>query len=212
MGYGWQTTNSCVCMINCSGVHGGLGQFAVQTSTYCRYWKIFHVTNCYLNSFTAMPFAISAVVWLVSMTKIVTLQLKSLILFRFDIWVLQLLDCQMVTDNVWSVVFIRSLLSVYSGTPLWCKSRWVSVVKFCIPLCSGINLVHSLGGLKNFAVPPNSDCVTARNSVSWNYTHTHNTQPFYCWSGICPGPPGSAGTRKVKPRRLKPIWIYWSKR
>jgi len=33
-------------------------------------------------------------------------------------------------------------------------------------------------------------------------THTH-TQPFYCWSGICPGPPGSAGTRKVKPRRLK---------
>jgi len=40
-------------------------------------------------------------------------------------------------------------------------------------------------------------------------THTH-TQPFYCWSGICPGPPGSAGTRKVKPRRLKPIWIYWS--
>ena len=41
--------------------------------------------------------------------------------------------------------------------------------------------------------------------------HTH-TQPFYCWSGICPGPPGSVGTRKVKPRRLKPIWIYWSKR
>jgi len=27
----------------------------------------------------------------------------------------------------------------------------------------------------------------------------HTTQPFYCWSGICPGPPGSAGTRKVKP-------------
>jgi len=43
------------------------------------------------------------------------------------------------------------------------------------------------------------------------HTHTH-TQPFYCWSGICPGPPGSAGTRRVKPRRLKPIWIYWSKR
>jgi len=38
------------------------------------------------------------------------------------------------------------------------------------------------------------------------FGHTH-TQPFYCWSGICPGPPGSAGTRKVKPRRLKPIWI-----
>ena len=47
--------------------------------------------------------------------------------------------------------------------------------------------------------------------LSLTHTHTH-TQPFYCWSGICPGPPGSAGTRKVKPRRLKPIWIYWSKR
>ena len=50
--------------------------------------------------------------------------------------------------------------------------------------------------------------------LEWDWcalTHTH-TQPFYCWSGICPGPPGSAGTRKVKPRRLKPIWIYWSKR
>jgi len=45
-----------------------------------------------------------------------------------------------------------------------------------------------------------------------NGTHTTHTQPFYCWSGICPGQPGSAGTRKVKPRRLKPIWIYWSKK
>jgi len=33
-------------------------------------------------------------------------------------------------------------------------------------------------------------------STSVTHTHTH-TQPFYCWSGICPGPPGSAGTRKV---------------
>ena len=41
-------------------------------------------------------------------------------------------------------------------------------------------------------------------------TRTH-TEPFYCSSGICPGPPGWAGTRKVKPGRLKPIWIYWSK-
>ena len=48
---------------------------------------------------------------------------------------------------------------------------------------------------------------------SWQHTHTH-TQPFYCSSGICPGPPGWAGTgtRKVKPGRVKPIWIYWSKR
>ena len=33
-------------------------------------------------------------------------------------------------------------------------------------------------------------------------THTH-TQPFYCWSGICLGPPGSAGTRKVKTKKVK---------
>ena len=45
------------------------------------------------------------------------------------------------------------------------------------------------------------------------HTHTHTyTQLFYCSSGICPGPPRWAGTRKVKPERLKPIWIYWSKR
>ena len=34
------------------------------------------------------------------------------------------------------------------------------------------------------------------------HTHTH-TQQFYCSSGICPGPPGWAGTRKAKPGRLK---------
>jgi len=39
-----------------------------------------------------------------------------------------------------------------------------------------------------------------------------NTQSFYCSSGICPGPPGWVGTRKVKTRKVKPIWIYWSKR
>jgi len=44
-----------------------------------------------------------------------------------------------------------------------------------------------------------------------NIAGTH-TQPFYCSYGICPGPPGWAGTRKVKPERLKPILIYWSKR
>ena len=43
-------------------------------------------------------------------------------------------------------------------------------------------------------------------------THTHITQPFYCSAGICLGLPGWAGTRKVKPGRVKPIWIYWSKR
>jgi len=38
--------------------------------------------------------------------------------------------------------------------------------------------------------------------LAWD-THTHNTQPFYCSSGICPGPSGWAGTRKAKPGRLK---------
>jgi len=33
------------------------------------------------------------------------------------------------------------------------------------------------------------------------HTHTH-TQPFYCSAGICPGLPGWAGTRKVKPERV----------
>ena len=47
--------------------------------------------------------------------------------------------------------------------------------------------------------------------ITQNDLYTH-TQPFYCSSEICPGPPGWAGTRKVKPGRLKPIWIYWSKR
>jgi len=43
-------------------------------------------------------------------------------------------------------------------------------------------------------------------------THTHTHTTVLLLAGICPGPPGSAGSRKVKPRRLKPIWIYWSKR
>jgi len=38
-------------------------------------------------------------------------------------------------------------------------------------------------------------------------THTHHTQPFYGPLGFCPGLPWWACTRKVKP-----IWIYWSKR
>jgi len=43
------------------------------------------------------------------------------------------------------------------------------------------------------------------------HTHTH-TQPFYCCCGICPGPPRWAGTRKAKPGRSEPIWVYWSER
>jgi len=57
----------------------------------------------------------------------------------------------------------------------------------------------------------NPCCQLARQFKHTTYSHTH-TQPFFCSSGICPGLPGWAGTRKVKPGRLKPIWIYWSKR
>jgi len=40
------------------------------------------------------------------------------------------------------------------------------------------------------------------------FTHTHTlTQPFYGPLGFCPGLSGWAGTRKVKP-----IWIYCSKK
>ena len=60
-------------------------------------------------------------------------------------------------------------------------------------------------------------CLSAAglSGLSWKHTHTHthtHTQSFYCSCGICPGPLGWAVTRKVKPGRLKPIWIYWSKR
>jgi len=44
-------------------------------------------------------------------------------------------------------------------------------------------------------------CMHART-----HARTH-TQPFYGPLGFRPGPPGWTGTRKVKP-----IWIYWSKR
>jgi len=47
---------------------------------------------------------------------------------------------------------------------------------------------------------------------TYTHTHTHTHTTVYCSSGIWPGPPGWTGTRKVKPGRLKPIWIYWSKR
>jgi len=55
--------------------------------------------------------------------------------------------------------------------------------------------------------------VKKKTAILWSHheEHTH-TQLFYCSSGICPASPGWAGTRKVKPGSLKPIWIYWSKR
>jgi len=41
--------------------------------------------------------------------------------------------------------------------------------------------------------------------------NTHTTVLLLVWN-MSGSTPGSAGTRKVKPRRLKPIWIYGSKR
>jgi len=52
---------------------------------------------------------------------------------------------------------------------------------------------------------------TLRPSRSTNLPTSH-THTFHCSSGICPGLPGWADTRKVKTRKVKPIWIYWSKR
>jgi len=42
-------------------------------------------------------------------------------------------------------------------------------------------------------------------------THTH-TRSFYSSSGFCTRLPGWARTRRVKSKKVKPIWIYWSKR
>ena len=55
---------------------------------------------------------------------------------------------------------------------------------------------------------------TWQSHEAWftNNGRATHTQSFYCSSGICPGPPGWSDTRKVKPGRLKPIWIYCSKR
>jgi len=44
-------------------------------------------------------------------------------------------------------------------------------------------------------------------TVTHTNKHTHTHTPFYSLLGFCPGLPGWASTRKVKP-----IWIYWSKR
>jgi len=64
--------------------------------------------------------------------------------------------------------------------------------------CGFIEIINRVSSLYIHRVP--------KLATPLQITHT---QPFYCWSGICPGPPGSAGTRKVKPRRLKPIWWQW---
>ena len=71
------------------------------------------------------------------------------------------------------------------------------------PLDSSIVIGVTLDGFHTIRL------ALGQSQISSHYIHT---QSFYCSSGICPGLPGWAGTRKVKPVRVKPIWIYWSKR
>jgi len=58
-------------------------------------------------------------------------------------------------------------------------------------------------GRDSFGLDMGCSIVTTQTHT---HTHTH-TQPFYGPFEFCLGLPGAAGTRKVKP-----IWIYWSKR
>ena len=46
----------------------------------------------------------------------------------------------------------------------------------------------------------------------WTDQHHTHTQPFFCSAVICTVLRRWAGTRKVKPGRVKPIWIYCIKR
>ena len=114
----------------------------------CTYWKIFRDTNCSLNSFKTMPFAISPVVWLVNMTKIVILQLKWLILSRFAIWLL--------LHVLWLIIFTICIYAVGSGTFLR-KSCWVSVgfqPLHCEILCTpneGQQRVHTQCTMRDLA-------------------------------------------------------------
>ena len=85
------------------------------------------------------------------------------------------------------------------ASPNWTQ-WWHSTAAMCIgqyPFCS-----------LRIASCPRQRWVPQLDKSFMYDTHTHtHTQSFYCSSGICPGLPGWAGTRKVKP-----ILIYWSKR
>ena len=128
--------------------------------------------------------------------------------------------CGCVTRPVCVAELGSAWLSVSQMTTSWPPSSSRAAA------CSQFHDVHAADPINNHA--QNSANYTSHDTVKTMYwlvfscdnvwemmtfckIHTH-TQPFYCSSGICPGPPGWAGTRKVKPRRLKPIWIYWSKR
>ena len=98
--------------------------------------------------------------------------------------------------------------------PLWAKSAlvptlWSGTLHFILHtfLNSIFVFFHSTCSYHRKLFCCSTEVMSS--SLSLNSLLVMGTQPFYCWSGICPGPPGSAGTRKVKPRRLKPIWIYW---
>ena len=114
----------------------------------------------------------------------------------FNMWV----KCQIITSPSW-VCFVSDCYTIYlaNSKNLSSVSKQIREIVVDCPSTACTAFTHT-----------NAIQYLTINSTKHSQ-HTH-TQPFYCWSGICPGPPGSAGTRKVKPRRLKPIWIYWSKR
>ena len=109
--------------------------------------------------------------------------------------------CKNCTQNTHFTVFIKLIRTADENwVRSWQLANWLEIAR------------NDTTWYEMFIVHWNAaHCARRRKNKEEKNTHTH-TQPLYCWSGICPGPPGSAGTRKVKPRRLKPIWIYWSKR
>jgi len=96
---------------------------------------------------------------------------------------------------------------------MWCQPPWLLFYGFSqqlgtfiyfvwcmiLPLLMTNNSTNSLMKLIALLI----ECLWYKLELD---IHTH-AQPFYCSSGICLGPPGWAGTKKVKPGRLKPIWF-----
>jgi len=79
-----------------------------------------------------------------------------------------------------------------------------------LPIFAFLGIRHILSARQHYAL----HCVLKNNTdvAHYNFITHHTHTVVYCSSGICPGLPGWAGTRMVKPGGVKPIWIYWSKR
>jgi len=94
------------------------------------------------------------------------------------------------------------------------ESEWhwhqLGDMQICTLLQTDIMQICTLPQIdKHTSFPPLSFCRPDALPATQPDTHT---QSFYGSSGICLGLPRWAGTRKVKPGRVKPIWVYWSKR